>query len=163
MTSEELEGAARRLQQFPSIVRRKVAGLGEDVLRSRRSEADFSIAENICHLRDIEREGYSVRLRRLLDEEQPVLPDIDGTRLARERGYNSQSIATALEDFAAERMGNVGLILGLLPEQFSRAGLLETVGHITVERLLAIIEEHDREHLRLIEELLEPAAKPSSR
>ncbi len=163
MIPEELERAALRLQQFPSIVRRLVAGLGEDVSRSRRSEADFSIAENICHLRDIEREGYSVRLRRLLDEEQPLLLDIDGTRLARERSYNSQSVPTALEDFAAERMGNVALILGLQPEQLSRDGFLETVGHITVARLLAIIEEHDREHLQLIEEMLEAARTPSSR
>src|SRR5262249_4900977 len=150
MTSEELESAARRLQQFPSIVRRMLVGLPDDVLRSKPS-ADFSIAENICHLRDIEREGYSVRLRRLLDEEQPRLPNIDGARLARDRGYNSQPVPAALEDFAAERMGNVGVILGLQLEQLGRAGLLETVGEITVERLLGIMEEHDREHLQLIE------------
>ncbi|HME92500.1 MAG TPA: DinB family protein [Myxococcaceae bacterium] len=163
MTPEELEGAAWRLQQFPSVLRRRVAGLGEDVLRSKRSEAEFSVAENICHLRDIEREGYSVRLRRLLDEEQPLLPDIDGARLAQERGYNSQPVPGALEDFAAERMRNVGIILGLRAEQLHRTGVLQTVGEITVERLLAIMEEHDREHLQLIEELLEAAPKPSNR
>lgn len=163
MTLEELESVAWRLQQFPSIVRRKVAGLAEDVLRSRRSLGDFSIAENICHLRDIEREGYSVRLRRLLDEERPTLPDIDGARLARERGYNAQPVPSALEDFATERMGNVGVILGLQAEQLNRSGVLQTVGNITVERLLAIMEEHDREHLQLIEGLLEAARKPSSR
>ncbi len=163
MTPGELESAAWRLQQFPSILRRRVAGLSEDVLRSKRSEAEFSVAENICHLRDIEREGYSMRLRRLLDEEQPRLPDIDGARLARERSYNSQPVPTALEEFAAERMGNVGLILGLQSEQLRRGGFLETVGDITVERLLRIMEEHDREHLHLIEQRLEAAAKPSSR
>jgi len=163
MTPEQLEGAAWRLQQFPSVLRRRVAGLGEDVLRSKRSEAEFSVAENICHLRDIEREGYSVRLRRLLDEKQPLLPDIDGARLAKERGYNSQPMPSALEDFAAERMRNVGIILGLRAEQLHRSGVLQTVGEITVERLLAIMEEHDREHLQLIEELLEAAPKPSNR
>ena len=163
MTPEELEKTALRLQQFPSILRRTVAGLGENVLRSKASEAEFSVAENICHLRDIEREGYSVRLRRLLDEEQPLLPDIDGARLAQERGYNSQPMPSALEDFAAERMRNVGIILGLRAEQLNRSGVLQTVGEITVERLLAIMEEHDREHLQLIEELLEAAPKPSSR
>lgn len=163
MTPGELESAAWRLQQFPSTLRRMVAGLGEDVLRSKRTEEEFSVAENICHLRDIEREGYSVRLRRLLDEEQPLLPDIDGARLAQERGYNSQPMPSALEDFAAERMCNVGVILGLQTEQLGRSGVLQTVGDITVERLLAIMEEHDREHLQLIEEALGPARKPSSR
>src|SRR5215467_8750331 len=163
MTPEQLEGAAWQLQQFPSIRRRTVAGLGENVLRSKPSEAEFSVAENICHLRDIEREGYGVRLRRLLDEERPLLPDIDGARLAKQRDYNSQPMPSALEDFAAERMRNVGVILGLGAEQLHRRGVLQTVGEITVERLLAIMEEHDREHLQLIEELLEAAPKPSSR
>ena len=163
MTPEELERTALRLQQFPSILRRMVAGLGEDAWRSKRSEAEFSLAENICHLRDIEREGYSVRLRRLLDEERPFLPDIDGARLAKQRDYNSQPMPSALEDFAAERMRNVGVILGLQAEQLGRSGVLQTVGDITVERLLAIMEEHDREHLQLIEQLLGAAPKPSSR
>ena len=163
MTPEELERTALRLQQFPSTLRRTVAGLGDDVWRYKRSEAEFSVAENICHLRDIEREGYSVRLRRLLDEEQPLLLDIDGARLARQRDYNSQPMPSALEDFAAERMRNVGIILGLRAEQLNRSGVLQTVGEITVERLLAIMEEHDREHLQLIEEALGAAGKTSSR
>jgi hypothetical protein len=163
MTPEELESAAGRLQLFPSIVRRMVAGLDEDVLRWKHSEADFSIAENICHLRDIERDGYSVRLRRLLEQEQPFLPDLDGARLARERSYNTQPVPSALEDFAAERMGNVALICGLQAEQLGRSGFLDTVGTITVERLLGIMQEHDREHLQLIEGLLEAARKRSTR
>ena len=97
MSSIELESAARELQQFPSRVRRLVAGVEDNALRKKPSEADFSIAENVCHLRDIECEGYSVRLRRLLEEERPFLPDIDGGRLARERNYNSQPNSGAVE------------------------------------------------------------------
>ncbi len=163
MTLGELESVAVRLQLFPSVVRRLIASLDEDVLRWKSSEAEFSIAENICHLRDIEREGYTLRLRRLLEEVQPSLPDIDGARLARERGYNSQPVPSALEDFAAERMANVALILGLQSDQLGRSGFLETVGTITVEQLLAIVLDHDREHLQLIQGLLGAAGTPSSR
>lgn len=155
MTLDELEAAVRRLQLFPTVVRRKVTELPEDALRWKPSPEEFSIAENICHLRDIEREGYSVRLRRLLEEQQPSLPDLDGARLARERAYNSQPVASALEDFAAERMGNVALAVGLQPEQLARSGHLEAVGEITVERLLGIMQQHDAEHLHLIDQILE--------
>ena len=159
MNTNELESAARALQEFPSKVRRLIAGLENDVLRKKPSlknppEGEFSIAENVCHLRDIECEGYSVRLRRLLEEERPFLHDIDGDRLARERDYNSQPVPSALEQFAAERMGNVALLYGLKAEQLGRSGTLEGVGNITVEALLGIMQQHDREHLMLIENLL---------
>jgi putative acetyltransferase len=153
MSPEELERIARRLQEFPSTVRKIVAGIAEDVLRWRKPGDEFSILENVCHLRDIEREGYTLRLRKLLDEAEPFLPDIDGVRVAAERDYNSQPIQSALEDFAIARMGNVAVVCGIQPDQLGRAGFLETVGPITVERLLSVMQNHDREHLQLIEDL----------
>jgi len=90
----------------------------------------------------------------LLEEERPFLPDIDGDRLARERDYNSQPVPSALEQFAAERMGNIALIYGLKAEQLGRGGTWEGVGNVTVESLLSIMQQHDREHLTQIENLL---------
>jgi len=153
MTRLDIESAAQRLEDFPTSLRGMVAGLPEEVVRRKRSMTEFSILENVCHLRDIERDGYSVRLRRLLDEPQPFLPDLDGSRLAQERDYNSQAIQNALETFSKERMANVALIRALRPEQLSRTGHLETVGPVSVEQLLGRMQEHDREHLELIEGL----------
>jgi hypothetical protein len=44
----------------------------------------FSALEHVCHVRDIERDGYRVRIRRLLDENDPSLVSLDGDELARE-------------------------------------------------------------------------------
>jgi len=52
----------------------------------------FSVLENICHLRDIEIEGYSARLNRILIETHPFLPEIDGGSLATVRDYNTQDL-----------------------------------------------------------------------
>ena len=153
MTRLDLESAAQKLADFPIALRRMVAGLPEEVVRRKKSMTEFSILENVCHLRDIERDGYSVRLRRLLEEAQPFLPDLDGSRLAQERDYNSQAIQNALKTFTNERMANVALIRALRPEQLSRTGHLETVGAVSVEQLLGRMQEHDREHLELIEGL----------
>ena len=153
MTRSDLENAAQKLADFPTALRGMLAGLPEEVVRRKRSMTEFSILENVCHLRDIERDGYSVRLRRLLEEAQPFLPDLDGSRLAQERDYNSQAIQNALETFANERMANVALIRALRPEQLSRTGHLETVGPVSVEQLLRRMQEHDREHIELIKGL----------
>ena len=149
----DLENVARKLEGFPTALRGVITGLPDEVVRRKKSRTEFSIVENVCHLRDIERDGYSVRLRRLLDESQPVLPDIDGARLARERDYNSQLIKDAIEAFSNERMANVARIRALRPEQLNRTGHLETVGPVSVEELLGRMQEHDREHLELIEGL----------
>src|SRR6266567_2011029 len=55
----------------------------------------FSPVEHCWHLADLEREGYAVRIRRLLEEDNPGLPDFDGARIARERSYTSLSVAEA--------------------------------------------------------------------
>src|SRR5688500_12894921 len=47
----------------------------------------FTAIEQICHVRDIEIEGYQVRFKRTLAEPTPLLPSIDSEAVARQRGY----------------------------------------------------------------------------
>src|SRR6266853_1399608 len=61
----------------------------------------FSPVEHCWHLADLEREGYAVRIRRLLEEDNPGLPDFDGARIARERSYTSLSLAEGIDAFRA--------------------------------------------------------------
>ena len=49
----------------------------------------FTALEQICHVRDIEIEGYQVRFRRTLDENSPLLPSIDSEAVAKERNYGA--------------------------------------------------------------------------
>lgn len=66
------------------------------------SEA-FTAIEQVCHVRDIEREGYHLRIRRTLQEDSPLLPSLDSEVLARERRYSASDAAAALADFRAAR------------------------------------------------------------
>ncbi len=49
----------------------------------------FSPVEHCWHLADLEREGYAVRIRRLLEEDNPGLPDFDGTRRGEQEGVGA--------------------------------------------------------------------------
>src|SRR5215212_970329 len=75
--------------------------------RRRLAEGEFSVVENVCHLRDIEADGYVVRIRRLLEEDEPLLDDIDGARLSIERGYNEQDLVAAIDAFADARAKSI--------------------------------------------------------
>jgi DinB superfamily len=146
MTQTEQQNLLATLAGTPMVVRELIGALGADAARWRPAANEFSAVEQACHLRDIEREGYAVRLRRLLAEDEPALPDVDGPSLARERDYQSQDVATALDAFAAARRESLATVENLSPRQLQRGGTLEGVGRVTVARLLKMMRAHDEEH-----------------
>jgi DinB superfamily len=135
------------LKETPSKVKRLLDGMDQSTLRLRPSPDEFSAVEQICHLRDIEREGYSERISRILSEDHPRLPDIDGARLAIERDYNSENFQEALNSFASARAANVALLSQLNSDQMDQEGELEGIGRISIRRLVATLREHDEGHL----------------
>lgn len=146
MTQTELQNLLAALAETPVVVRDLIGALSADEARWRPAANEFSAVEHACHLRDIEREGYAVRLRRLLDEDEPVLPDVNGPRLARERDYQSQDVTAALVAFAEARRESLATVEHLSPDEWQRGGTLEGVGRVTVARLLEMMRAHDAEH-----------------
>src|SRR5713101_7258782 len=106
MTDKEFHRIVKSLQKAPETIRQLVSGLPDGGLTSKPSGTEFSILEHICHLRDIEKEGYAVRIEKLLTEVEPFLPDIDGNKLAEERVYNQQDFRAALIEFTLARNNN---------------------------------------------------------
>ena len=155
---EDLQSVIEFLEQTPAFLRRQAQGYADGDLRWKPSAGQFSFVENACHLRDIEVEGYGARIRKLLAENHPELPDVDGSRLARERDYNTQDFAAALADFEHARAENLLAVRGLSSEQLSRAGTLEGVGQITLGKLLHLMREHDEAHRQELIELSERMA-----
>ena len=155
----ELENIVAFLEETPALLRRLGAGLTAEDLRRKPDGDEFSFVEQACHLRDIEREGYAVRLRRLLAEKDPLLADIDGAALARERRYAEQEFEPAADEFAQVRTENVAVLRGLSAEQLGRTGRFEGVGEVTVGELLKMMHEHDREHREQLEGLRESLSR----
>ena len=153
--------AIAALDPMPQALQQRLAGLTDAQLRFKPGPGVFSVLEGIWHLRDIEVEGYSVRLSRLLAEEQPELPDIDGSRLALERRYNQQPLLPALDGFIRARHTNLELLRGISEAQLGRHGHLDTVGRITLGRLLELWIEHDRGHIKELDELLAVLRDPA--
>jgi hypothetical protein len=152
-TREEFQALVFSLEEMPRKVLRLVESLGEGEKVWKPRADEFSATENVCHLRDIEEEGYAVRIRRLLEESEPFLSDLDGARLARERDYNSQNMNEALDRFARARSGNVAALRSLPPDGLNRRGTFEGTGTVTLGQLLLMMREHDDAHIRELENL----------
>ena len=81
--------------------------------------------EQVCHVRDIERDGYHRRIRRTLAEEMPILEGIPGEPLAVERRYFQANAEEVFADFRAARADTITLLSGLGPIELQRLALFE--------------------------------------
>jgi hypothetical protein len=153
MSSEELNELVSTLAAAPARIQALVGNFSAEQLRRRPAADEFSFVQSVCHLRDLEVEGYTTRIKRILAEDRPVLADIDGGRLAIERDYNKQNSAEALRIFAQARAENVRALSELGLDELNREGTIEGVGIVKVERLLEMMSEHDAGHLDEIEQI----------
>jgi hypothetical protein len=123
----------------------------------------FTAIEQICHVRDIEIEGYQVRFRRTLDEPSPFLPSIDSEALAKQRDYGRADVAQVFTDFRAARARTLGLLRTLSPSQLERPATFEGYGAVTVRGLVHYLCSHDQQHLAGLQWLLGKIGAPGVR
>src|SRR5215510_885294 len=114
----------------------------------------FTAIEQICHVRDIEIDGYHVRFQRTLHEVNPTLLSIDGEALAKERSYATSSESEVFAVFRAARAKTVQLLSGLTPEQLMRGAIFEGYGALTLRSLAHYLCSHDQQHLAGLQWLL---------
>lgn len=139
------------LEAMPDFLAERFAALSEHEARLPRADETFAPVEQCWHLADLEREGFGARIRRLLEEEDPFLPDFEGARLAKERQYRTRSLEQGLAAFRQGRQANLALLRTLQSDQWSRAGTQEGVGRVALCDLPHMMAEHDAAHRAEIE------------
>jgi hypothetical protein len=103
--------------------------------------------EQVCHVRDIEIDGHTVRFHRTLNESNPTLASMDTESLAKERSYGTSSAGEALAEFRDARAKTVALIRSLKSEQFNRTAVFEGYGAVSLTSLVHYLCSHDQQHL----------------
>lgn len=145
MSADDLDGMFEELQTMPGRLEAAARQIGPDRWLSAPA-GEFCMIEQAWHLADLEREGYGERIRRLLAEDDPRLPDFDGARVAADRQYRSKSLKDGLAAFAAARAANLGLLRSAPDGAWSRAGTQDGVGRVTLRDVPRMMCEHDESH-----------------
>ena len=114
----------------------------------------FTAIEQICHVRDIEVEGYHLRFHRTLHERHPTLLSVDSETLAKTRGYATANADAVFAGFRAARAQTISLISGLTPEQLDRTAEFEDYGPSSLRSLVHYLCSHDQQHLAGLQWLL---------
>lgn len=145
-----MSSVLEELANMPTFVERMVRHLGEAEAKRSGPDGGFSFLEHAWHLADLEREGFGERIRRLVTEDAPFLPDFDGNRIARERGYRTLDLAEGLRRFRRAREENLRRLEGVTPSGWKKSGVLEGHGRLLLRDLPLLMVEHDRSHRREI-------------
>lgn len=148
-----LAESIQRLDAMPAFLEAAIVAAARDDLVSRPGDDEFSLVEHACHLRDLEREGYLVRVRRVLAEDQPALEPFDGAAVAAARDYLRQDALIAAREFAVARRELARLLAALTGDELRREARFGGRS-LCLGDLIAMMVEHDRGHHEEIERLV---------
>jgi hypothetical protein len=110
-------------------------------------EGSWNAHQVAAHTRDVEEKVYGLRIRRTVEEDQPVFQDFDGDAWMAENYNPDEPLASILDDLSASVKKTIPLLQELPPEGWSRESGHEIYGdgftlQTWVERGLAHIREH---------------------
>jgi hypothetical protein len=151
MTRESQAELIDKLGAMPDYLAAEFASLAPDDALRPGPQNGFSPVEQCWHLADLEQEGFGERMQRLRTEVKPLLPDFAGDVIARDRNYRGKSLAEGLAAFRQARARNLEFIASIEPTEWSRDGLQEGVGEVTLCDIPVMMLEHDAAHRAEIE------------
>lgn len=135
------------LARMPGRLKAFVAAIPQDAWLTQPQPNAFCLLEHVCHLRDIDHDGYRERIEKMLTQDLPVLHDLDGEALAIARDYRRQDLHAACAAFVDGRGRILERLRGLSTAERSRKGRMEGVGDMTIDDLVGAMLAHDSEHV----------------
>jgi hypothetical protein len=141
-----------KLEAAPRELAEATRALSDEALRRRPASGKWSIIENACHLRDIER-VYAERFTKMAHSDRPRFWMIDNDRVADKLSYRGADLVSVLREFKRLRADTVSLLRALPHASWQRTGLHPKRGELTLERMAELAAEHTESHLAKIREL----------
>lgn len=136
----------------PVILRALLRDVDDASARRRPASGNWAIVETVAHLADVE-ERFVGRIRRILNEDQPVLVAFDQAALADERNYRSLPLDPEVQRFETLRAEQIALLEPLPAAAWARAGRHQEHGDVTIQDLVGHLVAHDAAHLAEIARL----------
>ncbi len=155
MDQREKDRLLNNLRSLPNELADLLGDLDEEMLRWRPIPNKWTIKELICHLRDMEKLAYLARYHRIIAEYNPYLENIDQNRVADDGDYLNQNAAAAFQEFKKLRTETVRTLGRVSVEDWSRAGVHQTDGLMTIEQLVnRQIKGNDINHLNQMKDII---------
>ncbi len=135
----------------PGQVRAAVAGMTPEQLKARPIPGKWSTLEVVCHLADFD-PILADRMKRVIAEERPTLIGADECRFAAALAYEDRQMEEELAILEQTRKQLTRILRKLPAEAFSRVGVHNERGPLTLEQLLVSAANHIPHHVQFIQE-----------
>jgi uncharacterized damage-inducible protein DinB len=133
------------LSALPRL-RRAVSDLSPEQLRARPVPGKWSTLEVVCHLANSD-QVWCHRMKRVIAEERPLLIGYDETRFTAALPYHEADLEEELALMEGMRRELARILRGLPDSAWSRTGVHNERGLVTLEEMLRAETEHVPHHL----------------
>ena len=154
MTPEERQTLVAQYKAGYDEVAKNLDGFPQESLTAHPIPGKWSAAEIVHHLADSETTS-SLRLRRLLVEDHPLIQGYDQDQYAAMLHYTERDIAPSLEAFRAARATTAQLLDLMTDADWRREGTHSESGSYSAEDWLRIYAAHAHNHAAQIGRLRE--------
>lgn len=131
------------LAATPADLQRLLQGIEATAVSHRPAPDQWSIGDVLSHLVDVE-QRYLIRLRRVIEEERPLLDNIHPNQAGQDSGADA---AVLLRRFRQARADTLSFLRDRTPGQWQRPAVHPSWGETTFRFLVQNLVEHDTEHL----------------
>lgn len=147
-----VHGCLERARLGPVLVREAVRGLAETDARRKPGAGKLSIIEHLWHMLEMEREVFTVRLRRVLAEDNPRLAPVNQEHFVEEGQIADRTCQDILDEWERMRLDNVLVVERTGEPEWRRPVRHPDLGDkSTFADVVGRWSRHDAEHIRQIE------------
>jgi len=159
MTDLERAALLHIVAGTPARLKAALKGVPKKLLLWTPGPGKWSILEIVAHLRDMERDAYLARYRRILAEDNPTLPDLDGDLIALRDDYRGMKLPELVRDWLKLRKESLKLLKSVKGPRWERMGTHQTAGPLSMDDLLRRhAMGNDEAHLGQIEAIKKRSA-----
>src|SRR5262245_52889279 len=117
---EFVEACLERSRNGPATLHRLVEGLTEEDCRRKPGAGKLSLIEHMAHMLDMERDVFGVRIRRVLEEEDPKLAPVDQEHYVDDARWAGRTFQALMAEWEELRRANVELVETTGPADWKR-------------------------------------------
>ena len=141
------------LERTPAVVRALLGGMPDAIVTAPGAEG-WSPRDVVAHLLSIHYAANVQRVRWMLDNDDPIVPNVDEHATLEASGMRAWPLARLLDEYETARAESMQWLGALTPDQLARSGRHASAGAITIADVMHHVAYHDLLHLGQITQML---------
>lgn len=153
MSDTSVRAAIEVLASTPATMRALLAAMPDALVGTPGGEG-WSAKDVLAHLVSLTGPALLDRVRPMLDQDDPPIPNVDEQELLERSGLRTWPVAALLDEFGRQRSDAATWLRGLTPAALARTGRHSVAGRLTVTEIIHHKAWHDLLHVRQVCALL---------